>query len=108
MSKPLVHPIVNDRVHHTVGHCQPIESEKQVRRIVCRCNVGLVISIYVEHMIWKPTYCKNGDNCDEHSNNLHTNAQQKKIRYAVQIENKSAEKYVIRNEYGVAWICVRR
>lgn len=70
MSKSAIHPIVDDRIDHAVGHRQPIESKEQMRHIAFRCDVWFVIGINVEHVIRQPTYGEYCDYGNKHSNDL--------------------------------------
>lgn len=72
MSEASIHPIVNDRIYHAIGHGQPIEGEKQMRCTTGRCYMRLMICIHVEHMIWEPANRKYGDNSNKHTHNLQT------------------------------------
>lgn len=48
MTKPSIHPVVNNRINHTVWHGQPIKCQKQMWNIIRWCNMWPMIRVHVE------------------------------------------------------------
>lgn len=69
---PVVHPIVNKRVDHSIGHCQPIEGKVHVLHVATGCHGVVVVSIDVETMIRQPAQREDSHYHYEHPNNLKT------------------------------------
>ena len=65
---PLVHPVVDDGIHHGIGHGQPVETQIHVLDIFGGDHLIIVIRVDEEQVIGKPAYGKNRDHRYEHSN----------------------------------------
>lgn len=52
---PGIHPVVDDWVHHRVGHGQPVEAQEQVLHVRFNYYVLVVVRVHKVRMVWQPT-----------------------------------------------------
>jgi hypothetical protein len=69
----VIHPVVDERVDHCIGHGEPIEGQVHMLHIAARCYRVVVISIYEVAMIRQPAERKDGHHNDEHPHHLQEN-----------------------------------
>ena len=69
-SKAFVHPVVNDRIHASVGHGQHVEEQVKVTNIMSSCEGRLVKYQDEVDVIWSPANSKHEDNDGKHFDNL--------------------------------------
>lgn len=67
---PLVHPVVDDRIHHGIGHGQPVKAEIHVLHVLRGCHLVVVVGIDEEHVVGQPANGEDGDDGYEHANDL--------------------------------------
>lgn len=55
---PSIHPTINYRVVHAVGHCQPVYAQKDLLDVWFICNLWQIRRHYEVHMKRKPAHCE--------------------------------------------------
>ena len=70
---PVIHPIVDEGVHHCVRHCEPIEGQVHVLHIAAFRYRVVVIRVYKVAMIGEPAECEDGHHNDKHLHHLQEN-----------------------------------
>lgn len=79
---PRVHPVIDDRVHHGIGHGQPVEPQEQVLHVRLDHDVFVVVRVHEIRVIGKPTDEENRHHHGKHPNDLkHTEFQIKSIAF---------------------------
>ena len=67
---PCIHPIIYDRIDHSVCHCKPIKSEEDLRYIF-ELDYRLIMIVVDEiYMVRQPTNAEYNHNYKEHLHNL--------------------------------------
>ena len=67
---PVIHPIVNEGIHHCVRHCEPIEGQVHVLHVATLRYWVIVIGIYKVAMIREPAEREDGHHDDKHLHHL--------------------------------------
>lgn len=67
---PWVHPVIDYRVHHRVGHGQPVEAQEQILHVRFDHYVLVVVRVHEERVIRQPADQENRHDDGEHSDHL--------------------------------------
>lgn len=67
---PRVHPVIDNRVNHRVGHGQPVEAQEQVLHVRFDHYGLVVVRIYEVRVIRQPANHENRHDDGEHSDHL--------------------------------------
>lgn len=70
LHSPRIHPVVYDRVHHRVGHGQPVKAQEQVLHVRFDDYVFVVVRVHEIRMVRKPTDEENRHDHGKHSDHL--------------------------------------
>lgn len=70
MALPVVHPVVNERVDHRVGHGEPVEGQVHVLDVAAGCDGVVVVGVDEIAVVRQPAECKDGYHEDEHPDYL--------------------------------------
>ena len=67
---PVVHPVVDQRIDHGVGHGEPVEGQVHVLDIVAGGYGVVMVRVDEVAMVRQPAESEYGHYNDEHSDNL--------------------------------------
>lgn len=67
---PLIHPVVNERIDHSIGHGQPVETEIHMLHVLRGCHLIVVVGVDEEQVIRQPANGKDGHDGNKHAHHL--------------------------------------
>ena len=70
---PCVHPVVDERVEHGVGHGEPVEAEVDVLDDGHRDDFLVVVRVDEVHVVGQPTHGEDDHHHHKHFHNLEKN-----------------------------------
>jgi len=71
---PGVHPVVNERVDHGVGHGEPVEGQEEVLHVLGEGDRAVVVRVDEVGVVRQPAHGEDQHDDDEHPHHLkHTN-----------------------------------
>jgi len=70
---PVIHPVVDEGIHHCVRHCEPIEGQVHMLNVIGSHYRLVVISVYKVAMIREPAEREDGHHDDKHLHHLQEN-----------------------------------
>lgn len=67
---PGIHPIINERIDHGIGHSEPVEAQIDVLSIFAVDDLGVVVNVDEVSVVRQPTESENEHYKNEHLDNL--------------------------------------
>lgn len=67
---PGVHPVVNERVDHRVGHGEPVEGEEEVLHVLGVRHRAVVVRVDEVGVVRQPAHREDQHDDDEHPHHL--------------------------------------
>ena len=69
-SSPGVHPVVDERVEHGVGHGEPVKTEVDVLDVGLAADLGVVVGVDEVHVVRQPAHREDDHHHHEHLHHL--------------------------------------
>ena len=67
---PGVHPVVDERVEHGVGHGEPVEAEVDVLDVGLASDLGVMVRVDEVHVVRQPAHREDDHHHHEHLHHL--------------------------------------